>query len=56
MKKLFICEKPYPLYRTLIRAIKSEDTLDIVISNHVDRMENIIGPIKESRLFHQVFL
>ena len=55
MKKLFICEKPYPLYRTLIRAIKSEDTLDIVISNHVDGMENIIEPIKESKLFHQVF-
>ncbi len=55
MKKLFICERPYPLYRTLIRAIKSEDTLDIVISNHVDGMENIIEPIKESKLFHQVF-
>lgn len=55
MKKLFICERPYPLYRTIVRAIKSQDEIDIVLSNHVKGMEKLLEQLKVSGLFHQVF-
>lgn len=55
MKRLFICERPYPLYRTLIKCMNDSQDDDIVISNHVDGMEKMYPVLKNTTIFQNVF-
>lgn len=56
MKKLFICERPYMLYKTIIRAmLNKEDEMDIVLSNHMPGMEKMEQALRDSNLFRTVF-
>jgi len=55
MRRLFICERPYPLYRTLLRAIDSDDQIDIVLGNQVDGMEQMYNELVESEIFGNVY-
>jgi|GEM_PF-2893964 len=56
MKKLFICERPYPLYRTLLKSIVPDgEKADMIISNHVEGMDKLYEPLKSSGIFENVF-
>ncbi len=56
MKKIFICEYPYVLYKVLMKAsLNKEDIYDIVITNRLEKMVDIIEKIKESKLFRNVY-
>lgn len=55
MRNLYICERPYPLYRTLIKAMQEFGQHDIFLSNHADGMEKMLQPIRESGIFRNVF-
>lgn len=56
MKKLFICERPYMLYKTIVKALlNEEDEMDVVLSNHMQGMEKMKEPLENSHLFHRVF-
>lgn len=56
MKKLFICERPYMLYKSIIKAMLNEsDEIDIVLSNHMAGMEKLEQPLRDSQLFHRVY-
>jgi len=54
-KRLFICERPYPLYRTLIKCINDSQNNDILISNHVEGMEKMYPILKDTNIFKHVF-
>ena len=56
MQKLFICERPYMLYKTIVKALlNEEDEMDVVLSNHMQGMEKMKEPLENSHLFHRVF-
>lgn len=57
MKKIYICEYPYVLYKVLIKAAlnNDEDYLDIVFTNRMEKMTYMIEQIKESKLFNNVY-
>ncbi len=53
---LLICERPYALYKAMVRSVHHEDcSYDIVISNHSLGMEQIKESLIESRLFENVY-
>jgi len=54
-KRLFICERPYPLYRTLIKCISDSQDNDILVSNHVEGMEKMYPILKDANIFKHVF-
>jgi len=54
-KQLYICERPYPTYRTIIKVAKFNLKADIVLSNHVDGMEKMLKPLSQSKLFENIF-
>lgn len=55
IKRLFICERPYPLYRTLIKTINDSQYNDIYIANHVEGMEKMYPILKDANIFQNVF-
>ena len=55
MRRIYMCERPYPLYRTLIKCVKSTEKNDILISNHVDGMEKMYPILKNCGMFENVF-
>ncbi len=56
MRKLFICERPYILYKSIVKAmLNTDDEIDIVLSNHMAGVEKMEGALKESGLFKKVF-
>ncbi len=56
MRKLFICERPYMLYKSLIKAVmNTDDKIDLVLSNHMPGMEKMQHSIADSGLFESVF-
>ncbi len=55
IKRLFICERPYPLYRTLIKCINDSQYNDIVISNHVEGMDKMYSVLADTTIFRHVF-
>lgn len=56
MKKLFVCERPYMLYKSLLKAVANvDDTLDIVLSNHMPGMGRMRSSLEQSGLFERVF-
>lgn len=55
MKRLFLCERPYPLYRTLVKCMDSSDENDIILSNHVEGMERMYPVLKKADIFRNVF-
>lgn len=55
MKQLILCERPFMLYKAILKTFHSEDEIDIVLSNHMQGMENMYQPLVKSRLFHKVF-
>lgn len=56
MKKIFICEYPYVLYKVLIKAaLNTTDIYDIVITNRMEKMVDVIEKIKDSKLFRNVY-
>lgn len=54
-EQLYICERPYPLFRTIIKASIYNNKSDIVISNHVEGMEKMHEPLVKSELFQNIF-
>ncbi len=57
MKILYVCEYPYVLYKVLIKAaLNKEDIMDIIITNRIEEMLNIVENIKKSRLFRNVYI
>lgn len=57
MKKIYICEYPYVLYKVLIKAALNNgvDKLDILITNRMDGMTKMITQINNSNLFENVY-
>lgn len=58
MKKLILCERPYILYKALLKALNETDVkveYDIVLSNHIPEMKALYKPLKESGIFHKVY-
>ncbi len=57
LKKLYICEYPYVLYKVLIKAALNDngDIVDIVLTNRMDRMTRLITQLKRSNLFGNVY-
>ena len=56
MRKLFICERPYMLYKTIIKAVLNKnDVIDVVLSNHMNGMEKMKEPLEASKLFNRVY-
>lgn len=56
MRKLFICERPYMLYKSIIKGMMNvEDEIDIVLSNHMSGMEKLEEPLRKSGIFKKVF-
>lgn len=58
MKKLILCERPYILYKALLKALAEPDETvmyDIVLSNHMPEMKSLYQPLKESKIFHKVY-
>lgn len=55
MKQLILCERPFMLYKALLKAFNSHDTIDIVLSDHMPGMEKIYTPLTESGIFNKVF-
>lgn len=57
MKVLYVCERPYVLYKALLKAILNEnnDEMDIIISNHMPGMEKILPYIESESIFNKVF-
>lgn len=54
-KRLFICERPYPLYRTLVKCVDDDQHNDIFVSNHVEGMEKMYTVLKDTTIFENVF-
>lgn len=58
MKKLILCERPYMLYKALLKALNETDKTiqyDIVLSNHILEMESLYKPLVESKIFNKVY-
>ena len=55
MKIVYICERPYNLFRTLLKAVNSDDEMDIVISNNIRSMDLIVDELSSCGLFNNVF-
>ena len=56
MEILYICEYPYVLYKVLIKAaLNKDDIYDIVITNRIEKMVQILEKIRESKLFRNVY-
>jgi hypothetical protein len=55
MRIVYICERPYNLYRTLLKAVNSDDEMDLVISNNIIGMELMCEELRKSGLFRNVF-
>lgn len=56
MKQLFLCERPYPMFRTLVRAIRSEDDIDIALSARTPGLLQMAEPLRQSGIFRKVFV
>lgn len=55
MKQLIICERPYMLYKAILKAMNTKDEIDIVLSNHMPGLEKMYEPLVESGIFHKVY-
>lgn len=55
MRRLFICERPFPLYRSIIKAVSDPCNDDIIISNQVEGMEKIVTELRNSVIFNNVY-
>ena len=56
MKKLIICERPFIMYKALLKAMNAkEDEIDIVLSNHMPDLKKMFQPLIESGIFHKVY-
>lgn len=58
MNKLILCERPYMLYKALLKALNESNKnvkYDIVLSNHMPEMEALYKPLMESGIFRKVF-
>jgi len=55
MKIVYICERPYNLYRTLLKAVNSDDEMDLVISDNTEGMGLMCDDLRKSGLFNNVF-
>ena len=55
MKILYVCEKPYNLYRTLAKAVNSNDEQDILLTETTKGMEFMFEELKKSKLFGNVY-
>lgn len=53
-KILYICERPYPLYRTIVKAVSTREKPDIILSNHTSGIEKTYTSLKKSELFSNV--
>ena len=56
MKKLYICNTIYHLYIVLIKEIKSNDIVDIVISDTITNYEKLYDSISKSKIFNKVMI
>jgi len=55
MKILYVCERPYNLYRTLLKAVNSDEKQDILITETTEGMGTMYNELKNSNLFNNVF-
>lgn len=57
MKQLIICERPFMLYKALLKAMNNtnNDMIDIVLSNHMPELGKMYHPLVESGIFHHVY-
>lgn len=56
MHKLFICERPFILYKSILKAVlNNEDIIDIILSDHMPEMKKLYLPLKESGIFRNVY-
>lgn len=56
MKRLYMCNTPYHLFCTLIKEIKLNNTVDIVISDKTLGYEKLQYSLKKSNLVNNVFI
>ena len=55
MKIVYVCERSYNLYRTLLKAVNSSDEIDLVITDNVKGMELMYDELRNSGLFNNVY-
>ena len=55
MRVIYICERPYNLFRTLLKAVNSNDEMDIMITDNVKGMELMCDELRHCGLFKNVF-
>ena len=55
MKQLILCERPFMLYKAILKALTQNDTIDIVLSNHMPGLEKMYQPLVESGFFAHVY-
>lgn len=55
MRQLILCERPFMLYKAILKAMNSDDCIDIVLSNHMPGLERIYKPLVNAHIFNEVF-
>lgn len=55
MKQLILCERPFMVYKAILKAMNTNDSVDIVLSNHMPGLEKLYQPLVDSHIFHKVF-
>ncbi len=55
MKQLILCERPFMVYKAILKAMNSDDCIDIVLSNHMPGLEKIYNPLINAHIFNKVF-
>lgn len=55
MRYLHICEKPYNLYRTILKVINSNDENDILLTNNSEGMKEMFEEISKSGIFRNSY-
>ncbi len=55
MKQLILCERPFMIYKAILKAMNSDDCIDIVLSNHMLGLEKLYQPLVESKIFNKVY-
>lgn len=54
MKRIYVCENPYVLYKILIKAVNSCDDNDIIISDNMPQMQAVVPVLEKTDLFSKV--
>lgn len=55
MKIIYVCERPYNTYRTLLHAANSDNEMDLVLTNNIEGMEAMCDELRKSGLFGKVY-